>query len=121
MKMVNEFVECLNCFETENQAKLENMKILINRKIRDIINKFNYNKDLNKNNSCYLDIIFYSDKTWTIVHKPRLNADGDIDPYRLNGFIVSVDKYQSAISTIKDDLGDLIKQYIDLYFEVNKI
>lgn len=120
LKMVNEFVECLNCFETENQAKLENMKILINRKIEDIINRFNYNKNLNKNNSCYLDLIFYGDRTWTIAHKPRLNADGDIDPYKLNGFIVSVDKYQSAIATIKDNLGDLIREYIDLYFEVNR-
>lgn len=120
LKMINQFVECLNCFKTENEAKLENMKILINRKIEDIINRFNYNKNLNKNNSCYLDLIFYSDRTWTIAHKPRLNADGDIDPYKLNEFIISADKYQSAIATIKNDLGDLIKEYIDLYFEVNK-
>lgn len=120
LKMVKEFVQYLNCFKTENEAKLENMKILINRKIKNIINRFNYNKNLNKNNSYYLDLIFYDDRTWTIVHKPRLNTDGDINPYKLNGFIVFADKYQCAIVTIRNELKDLIKEYIDLYFEVNR-
>lgn len=120
LKMVKEFVQYLNCFKTENEAKLENIAILIDRKIKNIINRFNYNKNLNKNNSYYLDLIFYDDRTWTIVHKPRLNTDGDINPYKLNGFIVFADKYQCAIVTIRNELKDLIKEYIDLYFEVNR-